>query len=146
MSVGVVRRVTSHRWPLTGQGSGGGDLAVAVAPFCTLIRITDSWRLHYGARDEATALWRYSFGPGKVVRSGARAALTESPLGSMTASLFPAHNCATCNLVCVIIMLLYIYTLHLHCNMYILWNYILKRFNTLHAFTFNIFSWLVSVI
>lgn len=40
--------------------------------------------------------------------------VTESPLGSMTASLFPAHNCATCNLVCVIIMLLYIYILHLH--------------------------------
>lgn len=58
----------------------------------------------------------------KVVSSGHRAALTESPLGSMTASLFPAHNyCAMCNLVCVIIMLLLcIYMIHLYCNMYIL--------------------------
>lgn len=72
-----------------------------------------------GARDSAHH---------KVVSSGHRAALTESPLGSMTASLFPAHNyCAMCNLVCVIIMLLCIYMIHLYCNMYILWNFIHKK-------------------
>lgn len=105
----------SFAWPLTGQVPAEVPFAIASSSSRKLVAELES-RLPPSRRS-----WRRrsdvqrvpSWGPSKVVRCGHRAALTESPLGSMTASLFPAHNCATCNLVCVIIMLLfisYIYT------------------------------------